>query len=173
MEGPASDHADVEVGEADRNEAAPGEQHVALVQETEGAPGFKTGSAEGRAGKAVELAAGQMTQRVARKGVKGKKTDVNGKDERANSDAEMSAEEERLNGVMPKEGDEEDRKIKKVAMDVLKDKGKRRLAAILAVRRFPDRAGRGIEEKRAVVGFAVVVARSAKAQRAGKNQERR
>ena len=85
----------------------------------------------------------------------------------------MSAEEERLNGVMPKEGDEEDRKIKKVAMDVLKDKGKRRLAAILAVRRFPDRAGRGIEEKRAVVGFAVVVARSAKAQRAGKNQERR
>ncbi len=114
-----------------------------------------------------------MTQRVARKSVERKKSDIDRQNERADADAEMTAEEERPNRVMPKEGDEEDRKIKKVAMDVLQDKGKCRLAAILAVRRFPDRAGRWIEEKRAVVGFAVVVARSAKAQRAGKNQERR
>ena len=61
MEGPASDHADVEIGEADGSEAAPGEQHVVFVQETETAPNFKTRSAKRRAGKAVELAAGKMT----------------------------------------------------------------------------------------------------------------
>src|SRR2546422_907024 len=38
-------------------------------------------------------------------------------------------------------------------------------------RRFTDGAGGRVEEKRAVVGFAVVVARSAKAQRANENQQ--
>src|SRR6266478_1469787 len=81
------------------------------------------------------------------------------------------AKKERPNGVVPQERYEEDRKIKKVAMNVLQNKGECRLAAIFAVRRFPDRAGRGIEEKRAVVGLAIVVARSAKTQRASKKQE--
>src|SRR5260370_32972379 len=58
-------------------------------------------------------------------------------------------------------------------MGVLKGVGKSCFGAIIPARRFTNGAGRGIEEKRAVVGFAVVVARSAKAQRASKNQERR
>ena len=144
---------------------------MVFVQETETAPSFKTGAAECRARKTIKFAAGKMTQRVAGKGVEGKKNDVDRQDERADADAEMSAEEERPNGVMPKKRNEENRKIKEVAMNVLQDEGKRRLAAIIAVRRFPDRASGGVEEKRAVVGFAVLVARSAKTQRAGENQE--
>src|SRR5258708_3287411 len=84
----------------------------------------------------------------------------------------MTIEEERADGVVPKETDEKNREVEEVAMDILKNEGKSRFAAIIPARRFTDGAGGGIEEKRAVVRFAVVVARSAKAQRASKNQER-
>ena len=100
-----------------------------------------------------------MTQGVAGKSVKRKKEDIDRQDDRANPDAEMTVEEERTNGVVPKKNDEQNREIEKIAMDILQDKGKRGLPAILAVRRFPDGASGGIEEKRAVVGFAVVVTR--------------
>src|SRR5712664_3338702 len=58
-------------------------------------------------------------------------------------------------------------------MNILEDEGKSRFAAIVAARGFADGACGWVQEKRTVVGFAVVVARGAKAQRANKNEERR
>src|SRR6267143_929328 len=46
-------------------------------------------------------------------------------------------------------------------------------AAVVAARKFTDGAGRGIPEKRAVLGFAVVIARCSKAEGARKDQKRR
>src|SRR6266478_1174223 len=113
-----------------------------------------------------------MTQGVAGKSVKRKKEDIDRQDDRANPDAEMAVEEERTNGVVPKKNDEQNREIEKIAMDILQDKGKRGLAAILAAREFANRAGRGIKKESSVIGFAIVVARSTKAERPGEDQER-
>src|SRR5260370_7409162 len=82
----------------------------------------------------------------------------------------MAVEEKRADRVVPKESDKDNREIKKVAMDVLQDEGKRSLAAILPVRKFSNRTRRGIEEERAVVGFAAVVALRSKTQRPAKHQ---
>ncbi len=142
-----------------------------FVQEAKKSPGCETRVAKGRARKAVELAAGKMTQRVAGKSVERKKSDIDRQNERADADAEMTAEEERPNRVMPKEGDEKDRKIKKVTMDVLQNEGESSFASIVAARRFTNSTSGGIQEECAVVGFAIVVASSAKTQRACENQE--
>src|SRR6266436_384731 len=73
-------------------------------------------------------------------------------------------------------------------MDILQDERKSGFASIVATREFAtieakpllvatrefaDCAGGGIEKESAVIGFAVVVARGAKPQRASKNQESR
>src|SRR5258707_9244590 len=113
-----------------------------------------------------------MTQGVAGKRIKRKKSDVDRQDERAYSDAEAAAEEKGTEGVVPEKRDKENREIEKIAMDILQDKGKRGLAAILAAREFANRAGRGIKKESSVIGFAIVVARSTKAERPGEDQER-
>src|SRR3989442_69398 len=69
--------------------------------------------------------------------------------------------------------DEQTRQVKEIAMAILEDKRKSGFAAIVAARGFADGAGGRVQEKRAVVGFAVVVARGPKAQRANKNEESR
>src|SRR5258708_24385964 len=66
---------------------------------------------------------------------------------------------------------EHDRRVHKKAVHVLQDEGKLRFAPV-AVPGLADTAGDGVEEKRAVVGFAVIVAGRAKAQREDENQER-
>ncbi len=60
-----------------------------------------------------------MTEGVAGKSVKRKKEDIDRKDERPYTYAEMVIEKERPNRVVPKEGDEDHGKIEKVAMDIL------------------------------------------------------
>jgi hypothetical protein len=72
MDRTAGQHTHVKVGKTNRNKAAPGEEHVALVQECGDAPGRETGSAEGRAREAIELAAGKMTERVTGKRIQRK-----------------------------------------------------------------------------------------------------
>src|SRR6266403_1323777 len=158
---------------ADGEETAPGEEHVALVQKGGEAPGFEAGAAECGAREAVELASGEVAKRMAGKRVEREQRDVEGEDERADTDAEVAAEKEGANGVVPEKNDEQNRQVKEIAMDILEDKRKSGLAAIVAARGFADGAGGRVQEKRAVVGFAVVVAGGAKAQRANKNEERR
>src|SRR5258708_36357360 len=110
---------------------------------------------------------------MAGKRVEREKRDVESKDKCADASSKAAVEEKGTERVAPQKHYEESGKVEEVAMDVLKDEGKGSLAAIIPARRFAHSAGGGIEEKRAVVGFAVVVARSAKTQRASKNQERR
>jgi len=172
-DGAAGDHADVEVREADGEETAPGEEHVALVQKGGETPGFEAGAAECGARKTVELASGEVAKRMARKSVERKKNDVEGEDERADSDAKVSVEKERADRVKPEETDKENCEIKKIAMDILQDERKSCFAAIVAACRFTYGAGWRIEEKGPVKGLAVVVTSGAKAEGAGKDQERR
>src|SRR6266446_8299607 len=111
-----------------------------------------------------------MTKRVAGKCVQRKEGDVYGKDERAYADTKAASEEEGADRVVPKENDEKHGEIEKIAMDILKDEGKRSFATIIAPRRLGNRTGGRVQEKRPVVSFAVVVARGAKAQGASKDQ---
>src|SRR5882762_1564747 len=106
------------------------------------------------------------------KRVERKEKDIKSEDERADADAEVAIEEEGVNGVVPEEADKENREVKEITMDILEDEGKSGFAAIVAAYRFTDRAGRGIEEKGAIERLAVVVARGAKAEGAGKDQNR-
>ena len=59
--------ADIQIGEADGNHAHPGPEHVVLVQIGDPAPRAVAHAGRTSAGEAIELAADQMAQRVARK----------------------------------------------------------------------------------------------------------
>src|SRR6266478_1000127 len=165
-------HAHVEIGEAHGNEAAPGEKHVALVQECREAPGSEAGAAKGRAREAIQFAAGKMTERVAGKCVERQERDVESENKCADADAKTAVEEEGADGVVPKENDEKNSKIEKIPMDVLQDERKRSFPAIIAPRKFANRASGRIQENRPVISFAVVVASGAKAEGTGEDQER-
>src|SRR5713101_5222282 len=115
-----------------------------------------------------------MTQRVATERVTGDQTDVDGHDDRTEPDSERYRSG---SGILPPEGlphvvreddDEHQRRIQKIAMDVLQDQRKRLLTPI-ALARLTDGAGRGIRPERLVVRAAVVIARQPKA--AGENQD--
>src|SRR5207244_3028735 len=170
-EGPTGHHAHVEVGEPNRNQTAPGEKHVALVQKSGDAPGSEAGTAEGRAREAIKLAAGKVTERVAGKRVERKERDIESEDECADANAEAAFEEKRTEGVAPEKRYEENGKVEEVAMHVLQDEGKSCFAAIIASSRFTDGAGGGVEEKRAVIGFTVRAAGGPKAKKAKEDQK--
>ena len=163
-------HTYIEISEADGKETAPGKEHVVLVQKSGEAPDSEARAAEGRAREAIELASGKVTQRVAGKRVERKEGDVKSEDQCAYAHTKAAVEEKRTEGVVPEKRNKENGKIEEVAMEVLKDEGKSCFAAIIPARGFTHGAGRRIEKKRAIVGFAVVVACGAKAQRANKNQ---
>jgi hypothetical protein len=105
--------------------------------------------------------------------VKGEEHDVGEENERAHADAEAPVEGEGADGVVPEEREEDDRQVEKVPVNVLQDEGERRLPAIAAPRRFPDGARGRIEEERAVISLAVVVARRAEPEGAHEDQKRR
>src|SRR5437879_5552029 len=104
-----------------------------------------------------------MTERVARKGVERKESDVDRQDERTDTNAKATVEEEGLDRVVPKENDEKNCEIEEVAMYILQNKRKRSFAKIVGSREFANRASGGIEKESAVIGFAVVVTSGAKA----------
>src|SRR5437660_4469167 len=62
--------------------------------------------------------------------------------------------------------------IQKMAMQVLQDEREFRLAFVFAAR-LTHRAGRRIQEKGPIVSLAIVIARHAKSQREGKDQQGR
>src|SRR5205807_4961603 len=67
--------------------------------------------------------------------------------------------------------EENHRDIEKIAMQILQDEGKCRLAAIRSAA-LADHTGRGVEKERAIIGLPVVVAGHAESQRAAQNQQR-
>src|SRR5260370_25850922 len=97
----ASDHAHVEIGEAHGNEAAPCKKHVVLVQKTKEAPGGEAGAAQGSARKAIELAAGKMTERVAGKRGERKQRDVERENTRAETDTKAPIEKKGADRLRP------------------------------------------------------------------------
>ena len=122
--------ADIEIGEADGEEADPREEHVAFVQKLKPTPGSVACGAEGGARKTVELSAGQVAQRVAGESVEGEQGDVDEQNERADADAKsVRGEEESLDGVMPKKREKNDGEIKEVAMEILQNEREMRFAA--------------------------------------------
>src|SRR6266481_1125887 len=112
-----------------------------------------------------------MAERMTGKRVERKERNVDRQDERADTNSEMALEKERADGVVPKKNDEQNREIEKVAMDILEDERKRGFPAIIAAGRLANGTSGRIEEKRAVVRFAVIVAGRAKAERSSENQQ--
>lgn len=161
---------DVQIGEANGNHAHPGPKHVVFVEAGDPTPSGVVHGTECGAGEAVELASGEMAERVARESVDAEQDDVEEHNERADADAEVALEDEGAYRVVPKEGDEKDCDVEKVAVKILENERKARLAAIFAIARFANGATGRIGEKCAIVGFAVVVARHTETERAGQNQ---
>jgi len=173
MDGAARDHAEVEISKANRDETAPGKEHVALVQKADPAPSGVARASEGRAGEAVEFASREVAERVARKGVKREQGNVQGQNESADTDAEVAVEIEGYDGVVPEEQDEDDRNIEEIAVKILENEGKSCLALVIAFRWLANGAGRRIEQKGPIESLAVVVAGGAKAEWTSKDEERR
>ena len=101
MDGAGGNQADVEISEADGNQTAPSEEHVAFIEKAETPPGGVARTPEGVAGKAIEPAAREMTKRVARESVQGQENDISEKNQRTNPDPETVVEKEGYDSVMP------------------------------------------------------------------------
>src|SRR3954465_7676326 len=108
--------------------------------------------------KAIELSAREVPQRVARQAVQREQADVEQHDDGAQPDAEVTIPIEGINCVVPKEAKKDKGKKECIAMQVLQDEWKRRLALITVASAFIYGARGGIEKEGAVIGFAVIVA---------------
>src|SRR5881296_2334595 len=93
--------------------------------------------------------------------------------ERADPDADAAPEARPLEHVAPEEEEIDERDVERIAVQVLEDEGEGGLAAVAVPARLAHRARRRIEEVRAVVGLAVVVAGGAKEDWREEDQERR
>src|ERR1700694_3110228 len=107
---------------------------------------------------------------MARQRVEGKQDHVEQQNQAANADTKVSVEEKSIDGIVPQESQKYNREIQKVAVHILQNEREGRLPAIFSFGRFSHRARRGIEEKCAVIRFAVVIAGGAKSQWARENQ---
>src|SRR5258708_38848006 len=94
------DQPDVEVGEADDDEARPGPAVVATVQLVRPGP---EAEAERRAVERVEVAADEVARRVAAERVAGEGDDVREHDRGPEADAEATVKSERPDGGPPQE----------------------------------------------------------------------
>jgi len=173
VDGAAGDQTDIKVREADGDQTGPGQKHVAIIQKADAAPGGETGFAEGGARETVEFSTSEMAERVAGKRVQREHDDVDAHDQSAQAYTEMAAEIVGEHGVVPEKPKKYERQIEKIAVNVLEDKGKRRFALVAASGRLADGTSRWIEKKRAVIRFAVVVARGAKPEGSGEDEQGR
>src|SRR6516225_8819421 len=108
-------------------------------------------STEPRTGIAVDAASGQMTERVAGKGVAGEENNVDQHQHGAESKV-AAVVIERIHRVVPEESEYDKREVEKVPMEVVQDPGKPGFAAIrVAIARLPDRAGRWVPKERSVI----------------------
>src|SRR6476469_5962370 len=174
-EDPEGEHPDVDVGEGDRQQARPGPRHVVPVARGDPLPERVPRLAPPRAREAVELAADDVPQRVARERIAAQQRDVEAQDEHAQPDPDAAARrEDRLDRVDPQEDQRDEREVQEVAVEVLEDEREGGLEAVALVdRRLADRATRRVGEVEPVVGLAVVVAGRPEAERDPEDQDRR
>src|SRR5580704_15942839 len=83
----------------------------------------------------------------------------------------MPAEIVGQHDVVPEKPKKYERKIEKIAVNVLQDKGKRRFALVVSFGGLAHGTSRRIKEKCAVISFAVVVARGAKPEGSGEDEQ--
>ena len=81
-------------------------------------------------GQHVQIAADQVAAGMARKAVQGQQHRVHQQDDRAQAEHEVPVEDEPLDSVDPQEHDDDQRRPEGVAVDVLDDPRKPRLAFI-------------------------------------------
>src|SRR5438874_13360576 len=91
--------------------------------------------------------------------------DVEQQNQGPESNPNSVGEEKSFDRVMPKEDEEDNRQVHEIAMDILQDEGKPRLAGVVALSLRHGATWR-IEKKCAVISLAIVVAGRAEAQRA-------
>src|ERR1700759_4028645 len=106
-----------------------------------------------------------MPQRMARQRICREQDDVDEHHEGSDAHSELSVPPECVVDVLPQKRDEDDGEIERVAVEILKDERKFRLATVGALR-FPNGTRGRICEKSAIIRFAVVVTGGAKTQRA-------
>src|SRR5947208_11733548 len=113
---------------------------------------------------------------MTRQSVERKQNDVCEQHQRSDADAEVFSSRrwkpKSSNRVVPENHQKDDGDIKKVAMKVLEDERKTRLAAITMRMRLAHGASRRIKKERAIVSLTVVVTRGTKTERRPQNQNR-
>ena len=117
------------------------------VENAQPLPGRMARAAEGRAGKAVELSAYDVAERVAGQGISRQQNYVEQQDESAQPQSDSSIKKEGPECITPKKDEEDEPHIQKVAMEVLQNQRKRSLSLIAALAVLTDGARGWIEKK--------------------------
>src|SRR6185369_16650705 len=100
-----------------------------------------------------------MSQRVAGQAIQREQDDVNQHDQSAKADAEGAVPAKSLHRVKPEEAEEDHGEQEEIAVDVLDDERESGFTLVLvALSSVVNRTCSGIQEERAVISFAVVVA---------------
>ena len=115
-----------------------------------------------RGGKLVNATTDEMAQRMTTERVTAEQNNIHGQHQRADADAERSracgiSEPYSFPSIVRQKDQEQQRDVKKEAVNVLHDERERMLAAI-ALPRFTDGARGRVAPERFVISSAVVVA---------------
>src|ERR1700756_655144 len=100
---------------------------------------------------------------MARQRIRRQQNDIDQQHQRAHTHSELPVKVESLKHVFPQEKQEQHRQVQKISMDILENERKSRFALVVPIP-FAYRTSRRVQEKRAIVGFAVVIAGSPEAQ---------
>src|SRR5829696_7211455 len=120
--------AHVDVGDADEHQRGPRPAPVEGVEPAGLLPRPHPCLAEARAVGAVHAPADQVAEGVAAEEVAAQQHGVDGEDDGAQPDPEAPAEVECLGRVVPEEGEDDERQVEEVAVEVLQDQGEEGLA---------------------------------------------
>ena len=110
-----------------------------------------------RDGKTVSKSSNKVPQRMASESVATQQNHVDQQDQRAHADSEVAIKPKRFPHVVGKQNEENQREIKKIAMDILQNERKGAFAEI-GLARFPHGAGWRVGPKSFVICAAVIVA---------------
>ena len=112
--------------------------------------------------KTVELAAGKMSERMARESIEREKCYIDEKHERTQAYAEAPIEPETFIGVVPKKEDEDDRDVEEISVQILENERKGGLTPVSMLPYLANSARWWIEKEGPIIGFPVIVAGRAK-----------
>src|SRR5258707_3171974 len=165
--------AHIQISKPYGKQTQPCEEHMPFSKKRYAAPCAMPRPARDYARKAIDVAADDVPERMTRQRIAGKQNYVHEQDQRANTNAKMSAawrsEPKRSDRVIPENEEKDDGDVKKITMQVLQDEGETGFAAIAMRARLAHRASRRIKKESAIVSLPVVVAGGAKTERCPQN----